>query len=142
MAKSNAGLFLVKREEMLSGVLSPVRPCHWRPRVRPHGGLHERTLRASPQTWLNRAIAGVHFAHELGRWLDARGLTGSLAATCFCHGVPLFVPAAPEGPLAKGIGPRPARAERGLLPRLLHRAGHHEPLHAASAGPAAILAGP
>jgi deoxyhypusine synthase len=54
------------------------------------------------QTWPSPTIAGVHFTHELGRWLDARGLPGSLAATCFRHGVPLFVPAAPDGPLAEG----------------------------------------
>ncbi|HUO63987.1 MAG TPA: deoxyhypusine synthase family protein [Terriglobales bacterium] len=54
------------------------------------------------KTWPSSTIAGVHFTHELGRWLDGGGLTGSLAATCFRHGVPLFVPAAPDGPLAEG----------------------------------------
>jgi len=54
------------------------------------------------KTWPSPTIAGVHFTHEMGRWLDARGLAGSLAATCFRHGVPLFVPAAPDGPLAEG----------------------------------------
>jgi deoxyhypusine synthase len=39
---------------------------------------------------------------ELGRWLDGQGLGGSLAATCARHGVPLFVPAAPDGPLSEG----------------------------------------
>ncbi len=54
------------------------------------------------QSWPGSAIAGVRFVHELGRWLDAEGLRASLAATCFRHGVPLFVPAAPDGPLAEG----------------------------------------
>jgi deoxyhypusine synthase len=53
-------------------------------------------------SWPGRAIAGVRFTHELGRWLDGQGLSASLAATCFRHGVPLFVPAAPDGPLAEG----------------------------------------
>jgi deoxyhypusine synthase len=39
---------------------------------------------------------------EFGRWLDARGLVGSIAATCYRHRVPLFVPGAPDGPLAEG----------------------------------------
>jgi len=54
------------------------------------------------KTWPSSSISGVHFTHELGRWLDGSGLTGTLAATCFRHGVPLFVPAAPDGPLAEG----------------------------------------
>src|SRR5882724_13557638 len=62
------------------------------------------------KTWPSSTIAGVHFTHELGRWLDARGVAGSLAATCFRHGVPLFVPAAPDGPLSESY--RVAR-ERG-----------------------------
>jgi deoxyhypusine synthase len=40
--------------------------------------------------------------HEFGRWLDGQGLRGSIAATCSRHRVPLFVPAAPDGPLAEG----------------------------------------
>jgi deoxyhypusine synthase len=52
--------------------------------------------------WPGSTIAGVRFVQELGRWLDAEGLSTSLAATCFRHGVPLFVPAAPDGPLAEG----------------------------------------
>lgn len=53
-------------------------------------------------TWPAPAMAGVEFTRELGRWLDGRGLAGSLAATCARHGVPLFVPAAPDGPIAEG----------------------------------------
>ena len=52
--------------------------------------------------WPEPTIAGVRFMHEWGRWLDERGLGGSLAATCARHGVPLFVPAAHDGPLAEG----------------------------------------
>jgi deoxyhypusine synthase len=53
-------------------------------------------------TWKHPSIAGVRFTHELGRWLQAAGLEASIAATCARHGVPLFVPAAPDGPLAEG----------------------------------------
>jgi deoxyhypusine synthase len=53
-------------------------------------------------TWREPVITGVRFMHELGRWLDGEGLGGSIAATCWRHGVPLFVPAAPDGPLAEG----------------------------------------
>jgi deoxyhypusine synthase len=53
-------------------------------------------------TWPRPTISGVRFMRELGRWLDAQGLGGSLAATCARRGVPLFVPAAPDGPLAEG----------------------------------------
>ena len=53
-------------------------------------------------TWPRPTIAGVRFMHEWGRWLEARGLGGSLAATCARHDVPLFVPAAHDGPLAEG----------------------------------------
>lgn len=52
--------------------------------------------------WPRPAISGVAFMRELGSWLEAQGLRGSLAATCARHGVPLFVPAAPDGPLAEG----------------------------------------
>jgi deoxyhypusine synthase len=52
--------------------------------------------------WPGRTIPGVRFMHELGRWLDGRGLAGCLAAACFRHDVPLFVPAAHDGPLAEG----------------------------------------
>ncbi|MBI1845533.1 MAG: deoxyhypusine synthase family protein [Candidatus Rokubacteria bacterium] len=52
--------------------------------------------------WPRPAIPGVRFMHELGRWLDARGLGGSIAATCARHRVPLFVPAAPDGTLSEG----------------------------------------
>ena len=52
--------------------------------------------------WTEPSIAGVVFMRELGHWLEGQGLGGSLAATCARHGVPLFVPAAPDGPLAEG----------------------------------------
>jgi deoxyhypusine synthase len=52
--------------------------------------------------WKPSSIAGVRFMLEFGRWLDSQGLGGSIAATCARHGVPLFVPAAPDGPLAEG----------------------------------------
>ena len=52
--------------------------------------------------WPRPVIAGVRFMHEWGRWLDAQGLGGTLAATCARRGVPLFVPAAHDGPLAEG----------------------------------------
>jgi deoxyhypusine synthase len=53
-------------------------------------------------TWPRPTISGVRFMHEWGRWLEGQGLSGSLAATCARHGVPLFVPAAHDGPLAEG----------------------------------------
>jgi deoxyhypusine synthase len=53
-------------------------------------------------TWPRPTIAGARFMHEWGRWLDGRGLSRTLAATCARHGVPLFVPAAHDGPLAEG----------------------------------------
>ena len=62
-------------------------------------------------SWPSPVISGVRFMRELGRWLDSEGLGGSLAATCARHGVPLFVPAAPDGPLAEGY-----RAARGKGP--------------------------
>jgi deoxyhypusine synthase len=52
--------------------------------------------------WSRPTIAGVGFMREFGRWLDGRGLGGSIAATCYRHRVPLFVPAAPDGPLSEG----------------------------------------
>jgi deoxyhypusine synthase len=48
------------------------------------------------------SIPGVRFMREFGRWLEKHGLGGSIAATCARHGVPLFVPAAPDGPLGEG----------------------------------------
>ena len=54
------------------------------------------------ESWPRSTISGVHFMRELGRWLDGQGLHRSLAVTCYRHGVPLFVPAAPDGPLAEG----------------------------------------
>jgi deoxyhypusine synthase len=62
-------------------------------------------------SWRGPTIAGVRFMRELGRWLDSQGLGGAIAATCARHGVPLFVPAAPDGPLAEGY-----RAARGKGP--------------------------
>jgi deoxyhypusine synthase len=53
-------------------------------------------------SWKHRTIAGVRFTYELGRWLEAEGLGASIAATCARHRVPLFVPAAPDGPLSEG----------------------------------------
>lgn len=52
--------------------------------------------------WPAPTIAGVEFMREFGRWLEARGLGGTVAAACARHGVPLFVPAAPDGPIAEG----------------------------------------
>jgi deoxyhypusine synthase len=52
--------------------------------------------------WPQPSISGARFMHELGRWLEGQGLGGTVAATCFRHRVPLFVPAAPDGPLAEG----------------------------------------
>jgi deoxyhypusine synthase len=52
--------------------------------------------------WTAPALPGVRFMHEFGRWIDGQGLAGTVAATCFRHRVPLFVPAAPDGPLAEG----------------------------------------
>jgi deoxyhypusine synthase len=54
------------------------------------------------RSWPGPTIAGVRFMREFGRWLDARGLGGSIAAACYRHRVPLFVPAAPDGPLSEG----------------------------------------
>jgi deoxyhypusine synthase len=53
-------------------------------------------------TWPAPAISGVAFMRAFGQWLDSQGLGSSLAATCARHGIPLFVPAAPDGPLAEG----------------------------------------
>ena len=62
------------------------------------------------RAWSTPTIPGVQFFHELGRWLDGHGLDGTLAATCFRHRVPLFVPAAPDGPLAEGYRTAKARS--------------------------------
>ena len=59
--------------------------------------------------WPGPTLPGVRFMYEFGRWLDGHGLGGTIAATCFRHRVPLFVPAAPDGPLAEGY--RTARAK-------------------------------
>jgi deoxyhypusine synthase len=60
-------------------------------------------------TWREPAIPGVAAMREYGRWLAAQGLGGTVAAACARHGVPLFVPAAPDGPLAEGY--RAAKAK-------------------------------
>ncbi len=53
-------------------------------------------------TWRAPAIAGVRLMREFGLWLDASSLGRTIAATCARHHVPLFVPAAPDGPLSEG----------------------------------------
>lgn len=60
-------------------------------------------------TWTAPSVSGARFMHELGRWLDAQGLPRAIAATCFRAGVPLFVPAAADGPISEGY--RTARAK-------------------------------
>jgi deoxyhypusine synthase len=62
------------------------------------GGFFEHLAK----TWAAPTISGARFAGELGRWLDGHGLTQTIAATCFRHGIPLFVPAAPDGPISEG----------------------------------------
>src|SRR6266850_5608132 len=57
---------------------------------------------ALAKDWPRPTITGARFMHEFGRWLDGQGLQGTIAATCFRHRVPLFVPAAPDGPLSEG----------------------------------------
>jgi deoxyhypusine synthase len=52
--------------------------------------------------WTERTIPAVAFMREFGRWLDRQGCGATIAATAARHGVPLFVPAAPDGPLAEG----------------------------------------
>lgn len=52
--------------------------------------------------WRGPAIPGVRLMHEFGRWLDSVGLGRTIAATCYRQRVPLFVPAAPDGPLSEG----------------------------------------
>ena len=64
-------------------------------------------------TWPAPTISGLAFMRELGGWLEVQGLGRSLAATCVRHGVPLFVPAAPDGPLAEGY--RAAAARRPVV---------------------------
>jgi deoxyhypusine synthase len=53
-------------------------------------------------SWKHASLSGARFMHEYGRWLAACGLGGSIAAACARHEVPLFVPAAHDGPLAEG----------------------------------------
>lgn len=52
--------------------------------------------------WPKPTVPGVRLMYEYGRWLDDQGLAGAIAATCYRHRVPVFVPAAPDGPLAEG----------------------------------------
>lgn len=52
--------------------------------------------------WPRPTIPGVRMMYEFGRWLDDQGLGGAIAATCARHRVPLFVPAAVDGPLSEG----------------------------------------
>jgi deoxyhypusine synthase len=54
------------------------------------------------RTWKDATISGARFMLEYGRWQAAQGLGEAVAATCARHGVPLFVPAAHDGPLAEG----------------------------------------
>jgi deoxyhypusine synthase len=53
-------------------------------------------------SWKHASISGARFMLEYGRWLSAQGLRDCVAAACARHGVPLFVPAAHDGPLAEG----------------------------------------
>lgn len=53
-------------------------------------------------TWKRPTLSGLRLMYEFGCWLDGQGLGGTVAATCARHQVPLFVPAAPDGPLAEG----------------------------------------
>jgi deoxyhypusine synthase len=69
------------------------------------GGFFEDLARR----WPKPTITGARFMHEFGRWLDGRGCGGTIAATCFRQRVPLFVPAAPDGPLSESY--RVARAK-------------------------------
>ncbi len=59
--------------------------------------------------WPHPSIPGVRLMYEFGRWLDDQGLGGAIAATCARHQVPLFVPAAADGPLSEGY--RTAKAK-------------------------------
>jgi deoxyhypusine synthase len=63
--------------------------------------------------WPEPTISGARFMREFGRWLAEQDLGGSIAATCYRHGVPLFVPAAPDGPLSEGY--RTARHRRPVV---------------------------
>src|SRR4029453_8178235 len=40
---------------------------------------------ALAKDWTRPTITGARFMHEFGRWLDAAGLGGTIAATCFRH---------------------------------------------------------
>jgi deoxyhypusine synthase len=61
------------------------------------------------EEWKRPALPGLRLMYEFGRWLEAQGLGHAIAAACYRHQVPLFVPAAPDGPLAEGY--RLARAK-------------------------------
>src|SRR5215472_16160183 len=84
----------------------------WTPTARTTRRCVVRATTASTTTWSAQrtttpwrpapVISGVAFMRAFGQWLGSQGLGGSLAATCARHGIPLFVPAAPDGPLAEG----------------------------------------
>jgi deoxyhypusine synthase len=59
--------------------------------------------------WPRSTIPAVRLMYEFGQWLDDQGLSGAIAATCARHGVPLFLPAAVDGPLSEGY--RAAKAK-------------------------------
>ena len=90
------------------------------PLLRPRGRAPSSTTRwrtsraASSRTWPTRwprADDARRALHARVRALARRrrASAASIAATCFRHRVPLFVPAAPDGPLAEGY--RTARAK-------------------------------
>ena len=91
--------------------------------IRPHGGLHARLLRAPGGDVAGPDDRRRPLHARAGALARGQGLGGTVAATCARHGVPLFVPAAPDGPLAEGYrdGAAPGPG-RGLLPGLRDRA--------------------
>ena len=66
-------------------------------------------FRALESSWKHATISGARFMLEYGRWLAAQGLGECIAATCAREGVPLFVPAVHDGPLAEGYRESGAR---------------------------------
>jgi deoxyhypusine synthase len=66
-------------------------------------------FKALARSWKHAVISGARFMTEYGRWLEGQGFGASVAATCARHGVPLFVPAAHDGPLAEGYRESGAR---------------------------------
>jgi deoxyhypusine synthase len=61
-----------------------------------------RFFRHLESSWKHASISGARFMLEYGRWLEAQGLGDCIAATCARENVPLFVPAAHDGPLSEG----------------------------------------